>query len=173
MVCEFELTRPVRLIEPHCPAKVFQSGSLSVPVELLPYLRRTIPPAFQKYRAWLALGKVTVCVKVMVQAACPEPVAVVLLVVPVNVPYSVPEDTALPRAVVTLVISVLTLAKIPIMFPVTGAVLDVRVVLVWVPDVARLLTIVAHCVAVTVPLAATVAMSVCPQPASPDPVLHT
>ena len=70
------------------------------------------------------------CVNVMVQAACPDPVPVVLLVVPVKVPYSVPEDTALPRAVVTEVMSVLTLARIPIMFPVTGAVLDVRVVLV-------------------------------------------
>jgi hypothetical protein len=109
----------------------------------------------------------------MVQAACPEPVAVVLLVVPENTPYSVPEAMALPRLVVTLVISVLTLARIAIRFPVTGAVLDVRVVLVWVPDVAKLLTIVAHCVAVTTPLADTVAMSVCPHPASPAPVLHT
>ena len=110
----------------------------------------------------------------MVQAACPEPVGLIWLVVPVNVPYSAPEVTALPRLVVTLVISVCTLAKIPIMFPAVGAVLDVRVVLVWVPDVAKLLTIVAHCVAVTVLVpAVTVAMSVCPQPASPAPVLHT
>ncbi len=113
------------------------------------------------------------CVNVMVQAACPEPVPVVLLVVPVNVPYSVPEAMALPRLVVTEVMSVATLAKILIMFPVTGAVLDVRVVAVWVPVVVRLLTIVAHCVAVTVPAAATLVMSVCPHPASPAPVLHT
>jgi hypothetical protein len=112
-------------------------------------------------------------VNVIVQAACPEPVAVVLLVVPENTPYSVPEAAALPRLVVTLVISVLTLAKIPIMFPVTGAVLDVMVVPVWVPEVAKLLTIVAQFVAVTIPLVDTVAMSVCPQPASPAPVLHT
>ena len=113
------------------------------------------------------------CVNVMVQADCPEPVAVVLLVVPENVPYSVPEAAALPRLVVTLVMSVCTLARIAIKFPVTGAVLDVMVVEDCVPDVLRLLTMVAHCVAVTVPLAATVAMSVCPQPASPAPVLHT
>ena len=114
-----------------------------------------------------------VCVNVMVQAACPDPVPVVLLVVPENTPYSVPDAMALPRLVVTEVMSVLTLARIAIRFPVTGAVLDVRVVPVWVPDVAKLLTKVAQFVAVTVPLVATVAMSVCPHPASPEPVLHT
>ena len=71
-----------------------------------------------------------VCVNVMVQAEVPDPVAVVLEVVPVNVPYSVPTTEALPRFVVTLVMSVATLAKILIVFPVTGAVLDVSVVLV-------------------------------------------
>ncbi len=99
--------------------------------------------------------------------------AVVFDVVPVKIPYSVPEAMALPRLVVTEVMSVLTLAKIEIVFPVTGAVLDVRLVLVWVPVVARLLTKVAQLVAVTVAAADTVAMSVCPHPASPDPVLHT
>ena len=66
--CELLLTRPVRLILPHCPAKVFQSASWSVPVELLPYFNLTMPPAFQKYLAASALAKVTVCVNVMVQA---------------------------------------------------------------------------------------------------------
>jgi hypothetical protein len=121
----------------------------------------------------LADGNVIVCVNVMVQAACPDPVAVVFEVVPVNTPYSVPDAMALPRLVVTEVISVLTLAKIPIRFPVTGAVLDVRVVPVCVPVVAKLLTKVAQFVAVTVPLVDTVEMSVCPHPASPAPVLHT
>jgi len=74
---------------------------------------------------------------------------------------------------VTEVMSVLTLARIAIRFPVTGAVLAVRVVPVCVPVVARLLTKVAQLVAVTVAATDTVAMSVCPQPASPDPVLHT
>jgi hypothetical protein len=59
------------------------------------------------------------------------------------------------------------------MFPVTGAVLDVRLVPVWVPDVVKLLTIVAQFVAVTIPLVDTVAMSVCPHPASVVPVLQT
>ena len=130
MVWAAPATRPVRLIVPHQPANVFHSGSLSVVLELLPYLRRTIPPAFQKKRAWSALAKVTVCVNVMVQAACPEPVAVVLLVVPENTPYSVPEAAALPRLVVTEVISALTLAKISIVLPAVGAVLEVSVVLV-------------------------------------------
>jgi hypothetical protein len=118
------------LIVPQYPARAFHSGSLSVPVELLPYLRRTIPPAFQKYLAWSALGNVTVCVNVIVQADCPEPVALVLLVVPENVPYSVPDAAALPRLVVTLVISADSAAKILIVSPTVGAVLDVRAVLV-------------------------------------------
>jgi hypothetical protein len=66
----------------------------------------------------------------MVQAACPEPVAVVFEVVPENTPYSVPDAAALPRLVVTLVISVATLAKILIVVPAVGADLDVNVVLV-------------------------------------------
>jgi hypothetical protein len=78
-------------------------------------------------------------------------VAAVLLVVPVKVPYSVPELAALPRLVVQLVMSVLTLAKIEMIFPVTGAVLEVMVVLVWLPVVERLLTNVAQLVAVTMP----------------------
>jgi hypothetical protein len=56
--------------------------------------------------------------------------------------------------------------------PVVGADLDVKAVLVWAPEVARLLTKVAQLVAVTVPLAATAAIDVCPQPESPDPVLQ-
>jgi hypothetical protein len=89
-----------------------------------------MPPAFQKYLAWSADGNVTVCVNVIVQADCPEPVALVLLVVPENVPYSVPDAAALPRLVVTLVISADSAAKILIVSPTVGAVLDVRAVLV-------------------------------------------
>ena len=138
----------------------------------LPYCNLTRPPAFQKYLAWSALGKVTVCVNVMVQADCPDPVAVVLLVVPEKVPNCVPELAALPRLVVQLVISVLTAGKMLITVPVVGADLDVKAVLVWAPEVARLLTKVAQLVAVTVPLAATAAIDVCPHPESPDPVLQ-
>jgi hypothetical protein len=57
-------------------------------------------------------------------------VAVVLEVVPENTPYSVPDAAALPRLVVTEVVSVLMLASTLIVLPVTGAVLDVSVVLV-------------------------------------------
>ena len=64
----------------------------------------------------------------MVQAACPEPVAVVLLVVPENVPTSVPDAAALPRLLVILVRSVLSAAKILMVLPATGAVLAVIVV---------------------------------------------
>ena len=133
-----------------------------------------MPPALKKYLSWAALGNVTVCVNVMVQAAVPEPVAEVLLVVPVNVPYSVPDAAAFPRAVVKVLISVATLAKIAIVLPVTGAVLLVIVAPVCDPMVVRLLTIEAHCVAVTVPAAATLAMFDCPQPRSlVVPVPHT
>jgi hypothetical protein len=69
-------------------------------------------------------------VNVIVHADCPDPVAVVLLVVPEKVPNCVPELVALPRVVVQLVISVDTLFKILIIFPVTGAVLAVMVVVV-------------------------------------------
>lgn len=144
-----------------------------MPVELLPYLSRTIPPALKKYLKALALAKVTVCVKVIVQAAVPDPVAVVFDVVPENTPYSVPLAAALPRLLVTVLISVATLAKIEIVFPATGCVLDVSVELVCCPEVDKLATKVAHCVAVTVPPADTVEMAVCPQPLSPDPVDQT
>lgn len=143
---------------------------MSVPVDDLLMSKRTNPPAFQKYLAWSALGNVTVCVQTMVQAAPPDPVAVVLAIDPVQVELVVPDAAALPRLVVTLLISVCTLAKMPITFPVTGAVLDVNVVLVWVPDVAKLLTNVAQLVAVTTPLADTDVIAVCPQPLSPEPV---
>ena len=68
------------------------------------------------------------CVNVIDQAACPEPVAVVLLVVPENTPYSVPDAAALPRLVVTLVKSALSAAKILITVPVVGADLAVSTV---------------------------------------------
>ena len=109
----------------------------------------------------------------MVQADCPEPVAVVLLVVPENVPIVVPEAAALPRLFVIVLISVDTLAKIEIVLPATGCVLDVSVEPVCDPAVAKLPTKVAHCVAVTVPPADTVLMLVCPQPLSPVPVPQT
>ena len=114
---------------PTVPTKVFQSASMSVPVDVLLMSNRTKPPAFQKYLAWSALGNVMVCVQTIVQAAPPEPVAEVLAILPVQVLLIVPDAAALPRLVVTLVMSVCTLAKIPITFPVTGAVLDVKVVL--------------------------------------------
>jgi hypothetical protein len=120
----------VRFIVPHKPENVFQSASLSVVLELLPYLRRTIPPALKKYLVAAALAKVTVCVNVIVQADCPDPVAEVLLVVPENVPYSVPDATALPRLVVMLVRSVFNAARILIVLPAVGAdllVIDVPV----------------------------------------------
>jgi pyrroline-5-carboxylate reductase len=103
---------------------------MSLPVDDLFMSNRTSPPAFQKYLACAALGNVTVCVHVMVQAAVPEPVLVVLAVLPVQVELVVPELVAYPLRVVTLVISVATLAKIAITLPVTGAVLEVNVVVV-------------------------------------------
>jgi hypothetical protein len=106
----------------------------------------------------------------MVQAAPPEPVAAVLAMLPVQVLLIVPEAAALPRFVVTLDMSVLNADKIPTTFPVTGAVLAVMAVLVWVPDVAKLLTRLAHCVAETVPPVEAAVKAVCPQPLSPDPV---
>jgi hypothetical protein len=108
----------------------------------------------------------------MVQAACPDPVAVVLLVVPEKVPNCVPELVALPRLAVQLVISVATLAKMLITVPVVGAVLAVMAVVDWAPVTERLLTKVAQLVAVTVPPVLTAAIDVCPQPESPDPVLQ-
>lgn len=66
----------------------------------------------------------------MVQALCPEPVAVVLLVVPENIPYSVPLAAALPRLLVMVLMSVATLAKMAITFPATGCVRLVKVELV-------------------------------------------
>lgn len=68
------------------------------------------------------------CVNVIVQAVLPVPVVVVLEVLPVNVLLVVPDDTALPRMVLMLVISVLILASTWIKLPVTGAVLEVIVV---------------------------------------------
>ena len=110
----------------------------------MPNLRRTIPPALKKYLSASALAKVTVCVNVMVQAACPEPVAVVLLVVPENVPTSVPDAAALPRFVVMLVRSVLSAAKILMVLPATGGVLEVMAVPVWLPMLEMVLTKLAH-----------------------------
>jgi hypothetical protein len=70
---------------------------------------------------------------------------------------------------VQLVISVATLASIATTFPVTGAVLAVMEVAVWAPVKERLLTNVAQLVAVTVSLAATAAIDVCPHPELPVP----
>jgi uncharacterized membrane protein len=80
-----------------------------------------MPPALKKYLSALALANVTVCVNVIVQAFCPEPVADVCEVVPENVPYSVPDAAALPRALLQLVRSVLSAAKIAIVLPAVGA----------------------------------------------------
>ena len=87
-----------------------------------------MPPALKKYLSALALANVTVCVKVIVQADCPDPVAAVCEVVPENVPYSVPDATALPRLVVMLVRSVFNAAKMLMVCPAVGALLDVIVV---------------------------------------------
>ena len=75
--------------------------------------------------------------------------------------------------VVTLVRSVLSAAKMLMVVPAVGAVREVSVVLVCDPMLAKVLTRLAHCVAVTVPAADTVLNAVCPQPLSPDPVLQT
>ena len=115
----------------------------------------------------------TVCVNVMVQADCPDPVSVVFDVVPENVPIVVPEAAALPRLRVIVLMSVATLAKIAMVLPVTGCVRLVSVELVCCPAVAKLATKAAHDVAVTVPNVLTVLSAVCPQPESPVPVLQT
>ena len=132
-----------------------------------------MPPAFQKYLVASALAKVTVCVNVIVQALCPEPVAEVFDVVPENTPYSVPDAAALPRFRVMVLMSVATLAKIAMTLPVTGCVRLVRVESVCEPALARFPTKAAHDVAVTVPPMLTVLRAVCPQPESPVPVLQT
>jgi hypothetical protein len=70
-------------------------------------------------------------VNTILQEPCvPLLVAAVLLVVPLAYPTSEPELVANPRFVVQLVMSVATLAKIATTLPVTGAVLDVRTILV-------------------------------------------
>jgi hypothetical protein len=136
-----------------------------------------MPPAFQKYLAASALAKVTVCVNVIVQADWNDPVLPVLLVVPVNTPYSVPEAAAKPRLVLMLLMSVATALSTLIVVPVVGAVLAVIEVAVWLPIELKRLTRVAHWVAVTRSAGpglgpATVAIAVCPHPLSPDPVLQ-
>ena len=98
------------------------------PVEVLLQDIFIRPHALKKYLACAALGKVIVLVIVIVHD--PALVAAVLEFVPVQAVYCAPLAAALPRFVVTLVKSVLTLAKILIVLPVTGAVLDVSVVLV-------------------------------------------
>lgn len=174
MVCAAALIRPVKNMLPHHPASWFQSGSWSVPVLVLPYCNLMRPPALKKYLAELASANVTVCVNVMVQAEEPEPVAVVLLTAPTpKSPYSVPDTGVLPRLIVTLVRSVATAGKTVIRLPLIGAVLAVNEVLVWLQAVAKLLTKVAHCVAVIDCWTATVGIVVCPQPLSPVPAAHT
>jgi hypothetical protein len=123
---------------------------------------RTRPPAFQKYRDWARLGNVISWTKSKLQAF--GPVAVVLEILPVQVELVVPELVANPRLIPTLVISVATLDKIATTPPVTGAVLEVNVVPVWLPAVARVLTKLAQLVAVTTPFELTALNAVCPQP---------
>ena len=144
-----------------------------MPVLDFPNMILTKPPALKKYLAASALANVQVCVNVMVQADCPEPVPVVFDVAPVNVPIVVPEAAALPRLRVMVLMSVSTLAKIAMTLPVTGCVRLVRVEPVCDPAVARFATRAAHDVAVTVPPMLTVLRAVCPQPLSPLPVLQT
>jgi hypothetical protein len=105
---------------------------------------KTSPPAFQKYLAWSALGKVTVCVKVIVQAEAPDPVPEVLAVLPDHVLLVVPTLAALPRLVVTLVKSVLTADKTLMTVPTVGAVLAVKEVFVWAPALVIVFTKLAH-----------------------------
>jgi hypothetical protein len=127
----------------------------------------------KKYLAWSALGNVTVCVKVIVHALCPDPVAVVFEVVPENVPIVVPDAAALPRFCVMVLMSVATLAKIAMVLPATGCVLDVKVDPVCDPAADRLATKAAQLVAVTVPPTLTVDKAVWPHPLSPLPVDQT
>lgn len=87
-----------------------------------------MPPALKKYLKASADAKVTVWVNVMVQAAVPDPVAVVLEVVPVKMPYSVPDAAALPREPVSVLMSVATAFKMVIVLPATGAVRAVMAV---------------------------------------------
>ena len=82
----------------------------------------TRPPAFQNNLASAADPKVTVWVNVMVQAAVPEPVAVVFEVVPVKVPMVVPDAAALPREPVSVSMSVATALSMVMVLPATGAV---------------------------------------------------
>ena len=103
-----------------------------------------MPPALKKYLVASALANVTVCVNVIVQADCPDPVALVLLVVPENVPYSVPDAAALPRLVVMLVRSVFNAARMSMVCPAVGADLLVIAVPVWLPRLDMLLTRPAH-----------------------------
>ena len=58
----------------------------------------------------------------MVHAAVPDPVAEVLEVVPVKMPYSVPDAAALPREPVSVLISVATALRMVMVLPATGAV---------------------------------------------------
>ena len=99
-----------------------------MPVELLPYMILTRPPALKKYLAELALANVMVWVNVMVQAVPPEPVAVVFDVVPEKSPMAVPDAAALPREPVSVLMSVATALRMVMVLPATGAVRDVMVV---------------------------------------------
>ena len=69
-----------------------------------------------------------VWVNVMVQAAPPDPVAVVFDVVPVKSPMAVPDAAALPRENVSESMSVATALSMVMVLPATGAVRDVMVV---------------------------------------------
>jgi hypothetical protein len=122
------LTLPLKYKVPTVAINVFQSGSMSVPVDVLLMSKRTRPPAFQKYLACAALPNVTVWRKEITHP--PVPTGAVLEILPVQVELVVPELVAYPRLVVTLLISVATLAKIATTLPVTGAVLEVNVVVV-------------------------------------------
>jgi hypothetical protein len=100
-------------------------------------------------------------------------VPAVFELVPVHPVNWLPTVGALLRLVVIFVRSVLSAAKMLMVDPAVGAVLDVMVVPVWAPILAIVLTKLAHCVAVTVLVALTVDNAVCPHPLSPDPVDQT
>ena len=72
-----------------------------------------------------------------------------------------------------LVRSVLSAARMSMVLPVTGAVLAVIVVPVWLPILLMVFTRLAHWVAVIDPAADTVVSADCPHPESVEPVLHT
>ena len=81
----FAEPEPLRKILPHnVVARSFHSVSASVESAVLLVCHLINPPALKKYLCAAALAQLIVCVKVIVHGLVPEPVAVVLLVVPLQ-----------------------------------------------------------------------------------------